>query len=362
MSTKDYQWDYAIAQTYSKRKCQSYIDDILHVTKGSFSDHLEGLEKVFKRLESVGLKVNFTKSSSAKGSSDYLGYHISRTGITPIPKKIEAIRAIRTPKTCKQLRSFLGMINFYRDMRSQRASLLAPLSVLTSVKVPFKWLPEHQLEFDTMKRFLAREVLCSYPNFSKPFVIHTDASKRQIGAFISQDGKPIAFYSRKLNKAQKNYTVTEKELLSIVATLKEFRNILLGHKVIVHTDHKNLTCKNFNTERVMRWRLVLEEFGPELNYIKGENNIVTDALSRLDMDTDKEIFNLTEAAGYDSDDLLPGAFPIRYADIQKFQQKDLSLQAKLKNNPDYMENIFHGGEKDYKLVCQNRKIVIPLAL
>ena len=115
-----------------------YIDDILHMTKGSFADHLEGLEKVFKRLESVGLKVNFTKSSFAKGSLDYLGYHISRTGITPIPKKIEAIRAIKTPKTRKQLRSFLGIINFYRDMWSQRASLLAPLSALTSVKVPFK--------------------------------------------------------------------------------------------------------------------------------------------------------------------------------------------------------------------------------
>ena len=245
-------------------------------------------------------------------------------------------------------------------MWSQRASLLAPLSALTSVKVPFKWRPEHQLAFDTIKRVLAREVLCSYPDFSKPFVIHTDASKRQIGAVISQDGKPIAFYSRKLNKAQKNYTVTEKELLSIVATLKEFRNILLGHRVIVHTDHKNLTCKNFNTERVMRWRLVLEEFGPELNYIKGENNIVADALSRLDMDTDKEIFNLTEAAGYDSDDLPQGAFPIRYADIQKCQQKDLSLQAKLKNNPEYMEFFFMGEKKTTNLYVKTRKLSFHL--
>ena len=162
---------------------------------------------------------------------------------------------------------------------------------------------ENQTFFDTIKRALAREVLCAYPDFSQSFEVHTDASKKQIGAVISQKGKPIAFYSKKLNSAQKNYTVTEKELLSIVATLKEFRNILLGQQIIVHTDHKNLTCKNFNTERVMRWRLVLEEFGPELNYIKGENNIVADALSRLDMDTQHEIFNMTEVAGYDDDDL-----------------------------------------------------------
>ena len=85
-----------------------------------------------------------------------------------------------------------------------------------------------------------------------------------------------------MNSAQHNYTTTEKELLSVVATLKEFRNILLGHQIRVYTDHKNLTYKFFNTERVMFWRLILEEFGPELKYIKGENNIVSGALSRLE--------------------------------------------------------------------------------
>ena len=87
-----------------------YIDDILHVTKGSFEDHLEGLDKIFERLQPVGLKVNFNKSSFAKGNLDYLGYHISRTGITPMPKKLETTKAIRTPKTCKKLRSFLGHV------------------------------------------------------------------------------------------------------------------------------------------------------------------------------------------------------------------------------------------------------------
>ena len=94
-----------------------------------------------------------------------------------------------------------------------------------------------------------------------------DASHTQLGAVISQDRKPIAFYSRKLSDAQTRYTTTERELLAIVETLKEFRNILLGQRIKVFTDHKNLTCKSFNTERVMRWRLVLEEFGPELLYI-----------------------------------------------------------------------------------------------
>ena len=86
-----------------------------------------------------------------------------------------------------------------------------------------------------------------------------------------------------MNSAQQNYTTTEKELLSIVETLKEFLNILLEHRITVYTDHKNLTYTFFNTERVMCWRIILEEFVPELKYIKGENNIVADALSRLEM-------------------------------------------------------------------------------
>ena len=88
---------------------------------------------------------------------------------------------------------------------------------------------------------IGREVFLAYPDFNAPFEINTDASKLQIGAVISQKGKPIAFYSRKMNSAQQNYTTTEKELLSIVETLKEFRNILLGHQITVYTDHKNLT-------------------------------------------------------------------------------------------------------------------------
>jgi hypothetical protein len=175
------------------------------------------------------------------------------------------------------------MVNYYRDMWIRRSHVLAPLAALTSKTTTWKWGPEQQEAFDTMKKIISREVLLAYPDFNEEFVIHTDASHTQLGAVISQKGRPIAFYSRKLKPEQTRYTTTERELLSIVETLKEFRNILLGQKLVVHTDHKNLTCKNFNTERVMRWRLILEEYGPELRYIKGENNIVADALSRLDM-------------------------------------------------------------------------------
>ena len=141
-------------------------------------------------------------------------------------KKVEAIKKIATPTTRKQLRSFIGMVNYYRDMWPKRSHLLAPLSALTSSKVKWKWTDECQVAFEQMKEMIARETLLTYPDFNKPFEIHTDASQVQLGACILQDGKPVAFYSRKLNPAQTRYTTTERELLSIVETLKEFRNIL----------------------------------------------------------------------------------------------------------------------------------------
>ena len=134
----------------------------------------------------------------------------------PIPKKVEAIQALAVPNTRKQLRQFIGMINFYRDMWQKRSELLAPLTALTSKNVKYEWTDEHQKCFEDIKCVIGREVLLGYPDFNAPFEIHTDASKLQLGAVISQKGKPIASYSRKMNSAQQNYTTTEKELLSIV--------------------------------------------------------------------------------------------------------------------------------------------------
>jgi len=145
-----------------------------------------------------------------------------------------------------------------------------------------------QQAFEEVKEVISREALLAFPQFDKPFHIYTDASDYQLGAVITQEGKPLAFYSRKMNKAQQNYTTGEQELLSIVETLKEFRNILLGQKVIIHTDHKNIVYGNLSNDRIVRWRLLLEEFGPEYRHIAGKDNVVADALSRLDMDIDND--------------------------------------------------------------------------
>jgi RNase H-like domain found in reverse transcriptase len=173
-----------------------------------------------------------------------------------MPKKVQAIIDIAEPRTRRKLRSFLGIVNYYRDMWIRRSHVLAPLASLTSTNAKWNWGKLQKKAFAMANRIIAREVLLAYPDFSKPFQIRTDASHYQLGAVISQDGKPIAFYSRKLKPEQTRYTTTERELLSIVETLKEYRNILLGHEIEVFTDHKNLTYKEFDMERVMRWRLL----------------------------------------------------------------------------------------------------------
>jgi RNase H-like domain found in reverse transcriptase len=196
----------------------------------------------------------------------------------PSQKKVEANLQIKPPTTHKQLRCFIGLVNYYHNMWPLRSHLLAPLSLLTSSKVKWKWTTEHQESFDKMKALIAKETLLTFPDFSKEFEIHTDASKLQLGACISQNGKPGAFYSRKLQAAQTRYTTTERELVSILETLKEYRNILFGQKIKVHPDHENLTYKHFNSDRVMRLRLYIEEYLPELQYIKGTHNAVAEML------------------------------------------------------------------------------------
>ena len=142
-------------------------------------------------------------------------------------------------------------------MWPKRSEILAPLTKMTSKTVKFEWKKEHEEAFQNIKKHIAKEVILAYPDFENPFHIHTDASLTQLGAVISQEDRPIAFYSRKLSPAQTRYTTTERELLSIVETLKEFRNIFLRQHLLVHTDHENLTYKTFNSDGVMSWRLFI---------------------------------------------------------------------------------------------------------
>ena len=268
-----------------------YIDDILIISDGTYDDHMSKLDIVLSRVEQAGFRANVRKCFFAEDELEYLGYLLTRTGVKPQPKKVEAILRLQAPKNVKQLRTFLGMVNYYRDMWRRRSHLLAPLSALLSKKKNFDWTEECQQSFEEIKRVISQEAMLAFPDFSKTFHIYTDASDYQLGGVIMQDDKPLAFYTRKLNDAQKRYATGEQELLGIVETLKEFRHILLGQHIVIHTDHKNIIYGNLTNDRIVRWRLLLEEFGPEYVHVAGKDNVVADALSRLDIER-KESDNL----------------------------------------------------------------------
>jgi hypothetical protein len=160
-------------------------------------------------------------------------------------------------------------------------------------KKPWQWDSIHQEAFDNIKEAIAKEVVLAYPDFTKPFDIYTDASTKQLGAVITQDNRPIAFFSRKLSGAQSKYTVIKLELLAIVETLKEFKGMLRGQRLNVYTNHKNLTRDGLGltSDRVTHWRILLEEYAPEIIYIKGIHNTVADAISRLDYDPKVNLTN-----------------------------------------------------------------------
>jgi len=261
---------------------QVYIDDVLILTDGSYEDHLNKVAVVLKRLEKANFRARVNKCMFASQETEYLGYYLTRKGISPQPKKVEAILRLVPPSTKRQLRRFLGMVNYYRDMWQKRSHILAPLTKLTSNKAKFVWEEEQQKSFKEIKRVISREVMLSFPDFKKEFHLYTDASDYQLGGVIMQDNKPLAFYSRKLNSAQKNYTTAEKELLSIIEMLKEFSNILLGYKIIVHTDHKNLLYSSLPTQRLQRWRMLIEEYDCTFVHVKGVDNVVADGISRLE--------------------------------------------------------------------------------
>ena len=198
----------------------------------------------------------------------------------------------------------------------------------------YQWTTAAEEAFQQIKKVISDQVMLTFPKFGEPFDIYTDASDRQLGAAVSQYGKPIAFYSRKLTPTQQRYTVGERDMLSIIETLKEFKNILLGQDITIHTDHMNLInpATQHESSRIIRWRWLIEEFGPKFEYVKGQKNVVADALSRMDADF-LESYDLNDSEDFEDiisekQDINPGdmttpeyVFPIAAATLKKYQER-----------------------------------------
>ena len=147
--------------------------------------------------------------------------------------------------------------------------------------VHWDWTDKCQFAFDEIKAVLASDCMNRYTDLDKPFTIVCDASNYQLGSCIMQDGMLIAYWSKTLSPAQQNYTTTEKELSAIVLTLKEYLTMLLGGDLKVYTDHKNLIFRTLSVERVLQWRLYIEQFYYTLDYLEGDKNVLADCFSRL---------------------------------------------------------------------------------
>ena len=236
---------------------------------------------------------------------------------------------------------------------------------MANPKAKWNWGSEEQKAFEEAKRMVSREAILTYPDFTNPFHIYTDASDYQLGAVIMQEEKPLAFYTCKLNKAQTKYTTGEQELLSIVETLKSFENILLGQKVIVYTDHLNLLYQKLASNRMIRWQMMLEEFGPKFKHIQGKRNVVADALSRLPLEYKEEDLQetereLPELSYVNQKDIQEETFPMLPSLIAKEQIKDKQLQKTVKNNDkrEYYTKKIEG----VRLIHYRKKIDVPSKL
>jgi hypothetical protein len=199
-----------------------YIDDV-----GAFSDdrdhHVKLIATILQRLRENGLIINPLNCEWAVKETDWLGYWLTPQDLKPWKKKIDAILHMDPPCNATELRMFIGCINYYHDMWPSRAHILKPLTDQSSLKrrVPIKLNNEMQQAFDKMRLLMAANALAAYLNHNKRFDVYTDASDFQLGACIIQERRPVAYFSQKLTKSKQNYTTMEKEMLSIVATLKE---------------------------------------------------------------------------------------------------------------------------------------------
>ncbi len=201
---------------------QAYLDDLLCISRSSLEDHLEKLEEVLRHLHNAGLKVIAEKLTFCALEIEYLGYIQTKDGIKPQGNKVQAILTIQLPTNVKQLRHYLGMVQYYRDLWARRSEMLAPLTSLVGEcnqikvtrakgtnKVPWHWDKLHQRAFDHDNATIAREVVLAYPDFSKAFEIYTDALSKQLRAVITQENRPIAFFSWKLSTMQGKYSVAK---------------------------------------------------------------------------------------------------------------------------------------------------------
>jgi transposase InsO family protein len=257
-----------------------YLDDVLIYSKTE-EEHLRHLGRAFGRLREHALFAKLSKCNFCQTELKYLGHIIGEKGLQVDPDKVKVIEEWPDPKNAIDVRKFLGLANYFRKFIQNYSMVAAPLTQLTG-KGAWKWGEEQQEAFRSLKSALLSSPILTMPDVQKPFTVVCDASDYGVGAVLLQEGKAVAFYSKKLNDAERNYCATERELLAVVYALTEWRCYLLGKPVTVITDHK---CNTFLSQQVglssrrARWAERLQEFEIKWEWEPGRTNIA-DPLSR----------------------------------------------------------------------------------
>ena len=267
--------------------CLAYLDDLILFTHDK-TKHLAVLDAVMDALTRAGMKIKVSKCRFFAESVRFLGYKVSGQGMEMDANKVSAIHAMPLPTNKRKLQAFLGTINYYRIFVKNFAKIADPLYELLRKGVRFVWTERHTEAINKLKSKLATAPIVQFPDFSKSFHLHTDASDTGIGAVLMQEKAgllhPLAYVSKTLNSAQRNYSATKREALALFYGLEQFRHIILLFEVHVYTDHLPLLGAIKKPSRdvcLQEWAMSIQDYDIQLHYLKGSSNIFADTLSRL---------------------------------------------------------------------------------
>ena len=262
-----------------------YFDDILVYSK-NIEDHATHLNSVLKTLQEHELYAKISKCTWCVEEVVFLGFIVGKFGIKVDESKVETIKNWPTPKNVSEVRSFHGLAGFYRRFVRDFSTIAAPLNNLVKKDMRFKWTPECEKAFQTLKDKLIAAPVLKLPNFEEPFQVECDASGIGIGGVLSQGGRPVAYFSEKLRGAQLNYPVYDKELYAVIRCLQTWQHYLMAKEFVIYSDHESLkyiSGQKRLDKRHAKWSTFMESFPYVLKYKKGKENIVADALSRRAM-------------------------------------------------------------------------------
>ena len=275
-------------------KCLIYLDDVIIFSK-SFDEHVHRLKEVLDRIKSSNLKLKPSKCHLFKKEVEFLGHVISSDGVLPNPANIQKILDWPTPRNVTEVRGILGLGSYYRRFVKGFSELVQPLTELTKKNTQFKWTDTCEKAFNNLKVALTGPDIMGYPRDDSPFILDTDACDVSIGAVLSQiqDGRErvVAYASRTLNKAERNYCVTDKELLAVKHFTEYFRHYLLGRNFTIRTDHQALKWLFSLKEpknRIARWIEILSAFDFNIEHRPGLKHQNADALSRRPENPEEE--------------------------------------------------------------------------